>query len=336
MKSETRYGSMIGMVGVFFLVELIVGIIAESLALQADAFHMLSDLLALIIGFVAIRLSQKEKNSKYTYGWLRAEILGGLINSVFLLALCFMIFLEVVEKVLDMWREGLANPVLENDIDTVLIVAGLGLAVNLIGLFLFGHSHDHSDSENKIENGEMNNGEIIEQRDQDLNQHAVWLHVLGDTLGSVIVILSSLLIKYLESDWKFIMDPLASLILASFIGISSFKLLKKTGKILLHRSPGNISGETLINKIKQVDGIKEVHEFHIWPLTQNINIATIHVQINDNLDLDFGGRILNKVITDVNQILHQNGIHSSCVQLEFGSNCLEYQCVPKCDKLQCC
>jgi zinc transporter 1 len=312
------------MVGVFFLVELVVGIIAGSLALQADAFHMLSDLLALIIGLVAIQLSQKEKNSKYTYGWLRAEILGGLINSVFLLALSFMIILEVVEKGLDMWREGLSNPILESEIDTVLIVASLGLFINLIGLFLFGHHHNH---EEDLEKAEGN---------ADLNQHAVWLHVLGDTLGSVIVILSSLLIKYLESDWKFIMDPLASLILAGFIGISSFKLLKKSGKILLHRSPDCISGDSFIAKIKEVEGVIEVHEFHVWPLTQKINIATVHIQIDDNLELDFGGKILNKVITNVNQILHENGIHSSCVQLEFGADCLEYQCFPKCDKLQCC
>jgi zinc transporter 1 len=331
MKANTRYTSMISMVGVFFLLELVVGIISGSLALQADAFHMLSDLLALIIGYVSIRLAKKEKNSKYTYGWLRAEILGGLINSVFLLALCFMIFLEVVEKGIDIAREGLTNPILESEIDLVLIVAGAGLLVNLIGLVLFGHHHDHDHANNYDDNDiEVEEGNTEER---DLNQHAVWLHVLGDTLGSVIVIISSLLIKFLDNEWKFILDPIVSLILVAFISISSFKLLKKTGKILLHRCPGDICRDTFITNIKKVDGVTEVHEFHIWSLTQNINIATVHVQIDNSLN---NPDSINKVITDVNQILHLNGIHNSSVQIEFGPNCLDFQCERSCRKLQCC
>lgn len=134
--------SMLFMTSSFFLVEIIVGYATNSMALVADSFHMLSDVISLIIGFFALRYSKRsQRTERNTFGWQRAEVLGALVNSVFLIALCFSILVESLKRLVE--PESLKNPVL------VLIVGAVGLAVNLIGLMLFhehGHGHGHGHS----------------------------------------------------------------------------------------------------------------------------------------------------------------------------------------------
>ncbi|UZJ56223.1 hypothetical protein CBS101457_005543 [Exobasidium rhododendri] len=144
---EARIMTLLGIDVVFFLVEIIVGYSVGSLALVADSFHMLNDVMSLIVALYAVKLStkgQEEKDPRYSYGWQRAEVLGALINGVFLLALCFSIFMEALERLFNVTE--VSNPML------VVIVGSLGLASNIVGLFLFhdhghshgGHSHSHS------------------------------------------------------------------------------------------------------------------------------------------------------------------------------------------------
>tara|TARA_R100001163_G_C5068066_1_gene207788 strand:- start:1256 stop:2383 length:1128 start_codon:yes stop_codon:yes gene_type:complete len=375
MRTELKYGILIFLVGGFFSIELGIGIKATSLALQSDAFHMLSDLLALIIGFTAHRLTQKQRRINYTYGWIRAEIIGGLVNSVFLLALCFTITIEIIEKFVDIGNDGLNNTELEDDIDLVLIVASIGLLINILGLFLFHdhHNHDHGnnknkhnikDKGNKYEN-EDNDEDNDEGKDEDkvycddnefvdvenpssedttstieeelvrqtldFNQQAVLLHVFGDMLGSIVVIISSLMIKYIDSEWKFIMDPLASLGIVIFIATSSITLFKKTSMILLHRSPTDVREISILEKIKFINGVMDVHEFHLWPLTNSIYVASLHVKVDreyiDKTDV---------VIKEINIVLHENNIHSCTIQPEFEDICLEHVCKSDCKDLKCC
>ena len=117
---------------VFFFVELIVGYIGNSMALVADSFHMLSDVISLIIGLLAVRMASK-RSSKNTFGWVRAEVLGALVNSVFLLALCFSIFIESVKRIIE------PEPV--EDPDLVLYVGIAGLLINVIGMFIFSRTY---------------------------------------------------------------------------------------------------------------------------------------------------------------------------------------------------
>jgi zinc transporter 1 len=127
---------MITLTSTFFLVEIVVGYITNSMALVADSFHMLSDVASLLVGYLALRYSKHGKQAgRYTFGWVRAEVLGALVNAVFLVALCFSIFVEALKRIIMI--EEIDNPVL------VLTVGGIGLFVNLIGLFLF-HQHGHS------------------------------------------------------------------------------------------------------------------------------------------------------------------------------------------------
>ena len=140
--------SMLFMTSSFFLVEIIVGYATNSMALVADSFHMLSDVISLIIGFFALRYSKRsQRTERNTFGWQRAEVLGALVNAVFLIALCFSILVESLKRLVE--PESLKNPVL------VLIVGAVGLAVNVIGLMLFhehGHGHSHVGSNSHKDN----------------------------------------------------------------------------------------------------------------------------------------------------------------------------------------
>jgi len=133
----------------FFFVELIVGYAVGSLALVADSFHMLNDVMSLVVALYAIKLAEQQSDHRYTYGWHRAEILAALINGVFLLALCFSIFLEAIGRFFE--NTEISNAKL------VVIVGSLGLASNIVGLFLFhehGHSHDHGHQHGQDESHE--------------------------------------------------------------------------------------------------------------------------------------------------------------------------------------
>lgn len=131
--------SMLFMTSSFFLVEIIVGYATNSMALVADSFHMLSDVLSLLIGFFALRYSKRsQRTERNTFGWQRAEVLGALVNAVFLIALCFSILVESLKRLVE--TEEIHNPIL------VLIVGVAGLLINVVGLILFhkhGHGHSH-------------------------------------------------------------------------------------------------------------------------------------------------------------------------------------------------
>jgi len=335
MKPETKYIILIVLVGLFFVVELGVGIYAKSLSLQTDAFHMLSDLIALIIGLTCHILSKERRRTNYTYGWIRAEIVGGLINSVFLLALSFSILIELIQKTIELSND-LENSHLMEEIDMVLIVAGIGLFINLIGLGLFHDHHHHHDviPESLSSSPQINDSITIEINKEinrhNHNHHGVWLHVLGDALGSVVVIISGFLIKFLESPYRFIVDPIASLLIVIVIAWGSWKLLKRTILILVHKNPHDEA--KIIDQIKKLEGIEGVHEFHIWSLTGSINIASVHVRLcghcwNSSTDI---------IIQAITQIFHEHGIHSSTIQPEFTNKCIDYLCKNNCKPLQCC
>ena len=160
----------------FFLVELIVGYITNSMALVADSFHMLSDVASLIVGFLALRYSTIGKRThKYTFGYVRAEVLGALVNAVFLVALCFSILVESMKRMVI--PEEVDNP------ELVLIVGSVGLVVNIIGLFLFhqhghghshggGHGHSHGGEQNGQSKGDENdcNGEDAKKQTEGMDQ----------------------------------------------------------------------------------------------------------------------------------------------------------------------
>ena len=325
MNETLKYGILIFLLGSFFLVELVVGLVANSLTLQTDAFHMLSDLLAASIALISYRLTFRDKTYKYTYGWARAEIIGGLINSVFLISTCFFLGLEVIHKIVELVNEDGQNIKLETDIDMVLIVGGVGLLINIVGMFLFhNHTHNHVDEQDQIEKNI--NSEVINH-----NQAALFLHIFGDFLGSIIVILTGLLIKYTDWEYRFYIDPLASLLVIIVIVASSLKLFKYTINILLHRTPRQIDIDLLLSEIRAFENIIDIHDFHLWSLTNKVVIASFHIKLAESM-IDNSDQLL----LDIKRVLHKYEIHSSSIQIENSEQCLDPICQERCNQHQCC
>uniref|UniRef100_T1L0V4 Zinc transporter 1 n=1 Tax=Tetranychus urticae TaxID=32264 RepID=T1L0V4_TETUR len=296
----------------FFFVELIVGYITNSMALVADSFHMLSDVIALIIAYVSVLMSPKEW-VKNTFGWARAEVLGALVNAVFLIALCFSIFVESIKRFYN--PEELHAPSL------LLGVGVAGLIVNIIGLILFHGAGGHSHNKNHKDYDETEGGENglkkdeptkqVPQSSDQMNIRGVFLHILADALGSVIVCISALIIMF--TDWSIVdyVDPTLSILMVTLIMYSTWPLLSESAMILLQTVPTHIEVEDLRETLtKEIKGVLAVHEFHVWQLTGDRIIASAHIQVQNLQDY-------MRIAEKVKEFFHNKGIHSTTIQPEF-------------------
>ncbi|XP_058802888.1 proton-coupled zinc antiporter SLC30A1 [Phymastichus coffea] len=329
---KCRLLTMLWLTAFFFLVEIIVGYMTNSMALIADSFHMLSDVAALVVAFLSVKMSPK-KWSKNTFGWARAEVLGALVNAVFLVALCFSITVEACKRFIEV--EDIHEP------EFLVVVGALGLLVNLVGLCLFhehghGHSHGHSygishnrlstlvgsdDNENdetyrppspikRIGNGHGHHGHAHGDASQ-MNMRGVFLHVLSDALGSVIVIVSALIVWLTNWKYKSYIDPALSLLLVILILKSVWPLLQESALILLQTVPTHIQVDAIQQRLlENVDGVLAVHEFHVWQLAGDRIIASAHIRCRNLSEY-------MKIAEQVKEFFHNEGIHSTTIQPEF-------------------
>lgn len=265
---------------IIFIAEALTGYLTNCLALLSDSFHTLSDVISLSIGLFAIRTTHKTagKYSYKTFGYSRAEVLGGIIQAVFLYALCFNIYITAIKRFF--------SPEDLTDVPLILMVGFIGLVINLIGLFLFaetgehGHSHDFSPKSKDIESQKdkettefldpneslfsiahytSKNPEEIEKNNRqegNLNTRGIFLHILGDTLGSVAVMISAGLLWYYDNNtednkWLKYVDPSLTFLIATIIAISTYPLLMSSMKILMEHAPEDINLEEFQTKIQK-------------------------------------------------------------------------------------
>jgi zinc transporter 1 len=349
---------------IIFLAEFIISIRTASVALKADSFHVLSDIVATIITIYSIKLSSKDKTPHATYGWLRSEIIGGLVNSVFLLALAFNIFIEATEKIFDIDE---IKDKLDKGIDEVFIVGWVGLIANVLSLAIvhMGHEHHHGTVESYVS---VNTDDITSINDtksktnkKSINIRALWLHIIGDILGSVVVVISSATIKYATGDFRFYMDPIGSLITVIIICVVTFPLLSKCRRILLHHVPKNIDMLQLEYDLKNIENIVNIHELHVWQLDDEKLVGSLHFNLIQIDDVDNIGNIIKDTVNNIKKVLHDYGIHSTTIQPEFHStnikdgiadclidnddgeikinihnNCVDVECNNKCSYQKCC
>ncbi|XP_022126721.1 zinc transporter 1 isoform X2 [Pieris rapae] len=338
---KCRLLSMLWLTGSFFIVELVVGYVTNSMALVADSFHMLSDVAALVIAFLSVKMSPK-KWSKNTFGWARAEVLGALVNAVFLVALCFSITVEAVQRFINI--ETIHNAKL------LVAVGTLGLVLNIVGLFLFhehGSSHGHTHggvpppsnvrhlTELVNSNADMALGHATTDNEETdemvppkvdklpkkqapkstdpghLNMKGVFLHVLSDALGSIIVVISALVVWLTEWDYRFYIDPALSIVLVILILTSVWPLLRESALILLQTVPTHIQVDAIQRRLlDEVDGVLAVHEFHVWQLAGDRIIASAHIRCRNLSEY-------MKIAEKVKEFFHNEGIHSTTIQPEF-------------------
>jgi len=260
----------------FMLVEVVGGLYSNSLTLLADAGHMLLDASALGLSWYALRLSQKQNDSEHSYGYHRFQILAAFVNGLTLLALSLWIFIEAIGR-LKVAPQVLPIP--------LLIVAATGLVVNLLAFSLLHQGAAHN-----------------------LNLRAAALHVLGDILGSVAAIAASLIIYF--SGWTYA-DPLLAFLVVAVLMRGAFKVVLESGHILLEGVPRGIDLNTLKETlVKDVEGVDEVHHIHVWALTPELPMITLHALIAPGYDDSVAIRDLKRVIQDKFQIPH------STIQIE--------------------
>lgn len=257
------------------VIELFAGVISGSLALMADAGHMLTDTLALSLALFASWIAARPATSEKTYGYYRTEILAALINGVALWLIVIWIYYRAFTR-LTQPTEILTGP--------MLIAAVLGLVANLAsGRILF------------------------KAQAVSLNVRGAWLHVLGDALGSCGVITAGLLIRF--KGWT-LADPLVSMFIGMLIAISSWILIKRSVNILLEGVPRHLEVGQITHAMRQISGVREVHDLHVWTITTGMEAMSGHIIVDA---LEESGRILeelNRVLSD------QFGITHTTFQLE--------------------
>jgi cobalt-zinc-cadmium efflux system protein len=233
--------------GVFMVVEVIGGIISGSLALLADAGHMLTDTMALALAAMAFQVCKRPPDGKLTFGYQRFQILAAFVNGLSLLAVVGWILYEAIRRFIE------PNEILG---ETMLAVAAAGLLVNVFS-FAVLHSGDQ----------------------ENLNIRGAALHVAGDLLGSVAAIVAALVIIY--TGWTLI-DPILSVAVAALILKSAWALVKRSGHILLEGAPEWLDVKAMQDRIvASVPGVGEIHHVHIWGLTPQELMLTMHMSITD-------------------------------------------------------
>ena len=235
--------------GTFMIVEVIGGIISGSLALLADAGHMLTDTMALALAAVAFHVSKRPADGNLTYGYQRFQILAAFVNGLSLLLVVGWILYEAVERLITP-REILG--------ETMLLVAAAGLVVNIISFT------------------------VLHKGDQDnLNIRGAALHVAGDLLGSVAAIVAAIVIIY--TDWTLI-DPILSVAVAALILRSAWALVKRSAHVLLEGAPDWLDVSDMQERIvANVPGVTEIHHVHVWGLTPQQLMMTMHVAIGEDV-----------------------------------------------------
>lgn len=319
---------------------------------------MFFDCTALICGLVASIITRWQPNERFTYGYVRAEVIAGFVNGLFLLFIAFFIFSEAVER-------SFEPPEVKHE--RLFIISVLGLLVNLVGIFVFQHggghhghshgaegdshghshssnsnSHSHHDSHYSSNNpllnsfNSSNHSFVTESHNHSHHSHnhnhshdhhhshtgtntsshrqimqGVFLHILADTLGSVGVIISAILMN--QFGWM-IADPICSMFIATLVALSVYPLLRDSVSIIMQRSPKELDNQlaSVHQKITTIDGVYSLHDFHIWTLCTDSYVASLRVEVARNTDY---GYIQNMI----RSIFSQLGVKNVYIEVNYAA-----------------
>jgi cobalt-zinc-cadmium efflux system protein len=265
----------------YFIVEVVGGILTNSLALLADAAHMLTDVFGLGLALFATWISQKPATPEKTYGYYRFEILAALANAVVLFFISFYILYEAYLR--------FKSPPKVASLP-MMMIAVFGLGVNLVGLWI-------------LRTGAK----------QSLNVQGAFLEVVSDALGSVGVIIAGLIM--LLTGWYYA-DPIFSVVIGLFILPRTWKLLKQAVNVLLEGTPAHINLAAVEKTMLELDGVEKVHDLHVWTITSGIAALSTHVVLADNCDPGDSDRVLERLAALLKE---KFGIDHSTIQIEKSS-----------------
>lgn len=288
---------------IFTGIEMLYGIWTNSLGLISDGFHMLFDCTALFFGLYAAVMTHWKPTRVFSFGYGRVEILSGFVNGLFLIVIACCILTEALGRLVD-------PPHINTD--KLLFVSVVGFIVNLIGIFAFhthGHNHSHSHSNHTHKHidhtHKHSHSHDHEHSLKNTNMQGIFLHILADTMGSVGVIISSILIEQLG--WL-IADPICSLFISILIIISVIPLLKSCASSLMLSTPNHTNVKEAIDKLPLLDGVLSHTDSHFWQQGDQI-VGTVHTQVAPSASEQ-------KVAHMVGQFLRDRGLMLLTVQVE--------------------
>jgi len=267
--------------------EVIGGLLSNSLALLSDAGHMLTDNLALLLSFFALTFASLPATDRKTFGFYRLEILAAFVNGIVLVLISLYIMYQAYLRMIH------PQPVQGM---LMLVIALIGLVANIIGaLFLFKHSHS------------------------SLNIRGAYLHIVGDALSSVGVVIGGVIILY--TGW-YLIDPILSIMIALVIIYGAWSLVKESVNILLESVPAHINIDAVAAEIGKIKGVREAYHIHLWSITSGVYALSAHVLIDDQLVSDSRGLNdrIRKLLSEKFKVLHST-IQLECEKCDMNPSC---------------
>lgn len=249
-RQEGRRGLLLALsvTALMMVAEIVGGLLSNSLALLSDAGHMFTDTLALLLSFFAMKFADMPATERKTYGFYRLEILAALANGAVLFLISLYIMYEAYHRILN------PEPVQST---LMLVVAAIGLVVNIVGaLFLFKH------------------------HETNLNIRGAFLHIIGDAVSSVGVIIGGIVIA--TTGW-YLVDPILSVLIALGIIVGAIGLVSESVNILLESVPSHLNIAAIAEEIAAVPGVREGYHIHVWTITSGVHALSAHVVIDDQM-----------------------------------------------------
>jgi cobalt-zinc-cadmium efflux system protein len=286
--NSTAFIIGIGLNALFVIVEVVAGILNNSMSLLTDAGHNLSDAASLVLSLIAFRLAKKKSTEKFTYGFKKTTVLAALFNAVLLLIAIGILGFESVHR--------LFNPAAVKG-NIIAWVAAAGIFVNIVAALMF-----------------------FKNRKSDLNIKSAYLHMLSDALVSLGVVAGGIVITYTGWYW---VDPAIGLIIMIVILVGTWSLLTESFRLSVDAVPPDINVQEIKDIITSQQNIVEAHHIHVWALSTTENALTAHVSLNESLTFD---EKMKSVQNLKHELLHHH-IHHSTIEIETGlSDCQQKDC----------
>ncbi|KAI8148951.1 cation efflux protein [Fennellomyces sp. T-0311] len=316
---------------VFFTTELVAGYFANSLALMSDAFHLLSDVASFIVALAAIFLAEKPPTKRHTFGFHRAEVIAAMVSVFTIWVLTAFLVREAIERV---------KKPQEIDAKLMCITASIGVAVNIVLAYVLGghhghsHGHSHDDShdhghgdEEAHDHDHDHSHNNVPHKEANINLRAAALHVIGDLLASIGVLVSSIILLFKPN--LTIVDPICTFIFSLLVLYTTYHLVRDSLGVLMEGTPGHIEPEAIERSLQNIPGVVAVHDLHVWTLSPGKSSLTAHITVSPNAELSYDEILARgqRIVCD------QYGVHHSTLQVEseranFTSHCRPEICTP--------
>jgi cobalt-zinc-cadmium efflux system protein len=275
---ERRLGIVAVLTGGFMVAEAVGGVLSGSLALLADAGHMLTDFASLVLAWFAARIARRPADWRRTYGFDRFSVLAAFVNGLALFAIALWITVEAIGRLMD--PASVAGA-------AMLVIAALGLAVNVVAFAVLhggqgGHAHD-------------------------LNLRSAALHVVGDLLGSLAAIAAAVVI--LATGWTPI-DPLLSILVVLLIAVAGWRVVRDSGRILLEAAPAGQDARAIAADLAELEGVERVHHVHLWSISETRPMITLQARLQPKADPAAARRAMRELLES------RHGIGHATIEIE--------------------